>query len=56
MTRNWVLLDPSKYGIKASSGHRMPDGEGTADAPTLRYDPEGGYYYSLGGGWITNGP
>jgi hypothetical protein len=29
---------------------------GTGDAPTIRYDPDEGYYYSIGGGWITNGP
>eukprot|EP00041_Stephanoeca_diplocostata_P024423 m.618336 g.618336 ORF g.618336 m.618336 type:complete len:289 (+) comp22527_c2_seq5:910-1776(+) len=31
-------------------------GEGTGDAPTIRFDAEQGYYYSIGGGWITNGP
>ena len=51
---NWALLDPAKYnfgGIPKGAA-----GEGTGDAPTLRYDPAEGYYYSIGGGWITNGP
>lgn len=54
--KNWKLLNGSQYRIAASSGHRLTDGEGTGDAPTLRFDAEEGYYYSLGGGWITNGP
>lgn len=51
LTRNWIVLNGSKYRID-----KLQDGEGTGDAPSLRYDPEQGYLYSLGGGWITNGP
>lgn len=50
---NWVILDSSKYSFGIPKG---AVGEGTGDAPALRYDSEQGYYYSIGGGWITNGP
>jgi len=59
LSRHWVVLDRAQYrlsGPASSDGGRLPDGEGTGDAPTLRYDAEQGHYYSLGGGWITNGP
>ena len=50
---NWKILDQSKYNFGLPKGAA---GEGTGDAPALRYDAEQGYYYSVGGGWITNGP
>eukprot|EP01050_Picozoa_sp_SAG11_P012314 SAG11_NODE_1361_length_5112_cov_2.921404_4_plen_349_part_00 len=50
---NWVMLDGSAYNLGYPKGAA---GEGTGDAPTLRFDAEEGYYYSIGGGWITNGP
>ena len=56
LTKDWVLLDAAQFRIGGAAGTHLPDGEGTSDAPTLRYDPGGGRYYSLGGGWITNGP
>ena len=59
LSHNWVVLDRALYrvsGPASSKGGRLQDGEGTGDAPTLRYDAEKGHYYSLGGGWITNGP
>ena len=51
---NWIILDPSKYSFDGIP--KGAAGEGTGDAPSLRYDSEQGYYYSIGGGWITNGP
>lgn len=51
---SWVLLNRSAFTI--SGFPKGATGEGTGDAPTLRYDAEQGYYYSIGGGWITNGP
>eukprot|EP01047_Picozoa_sp_COSAG01_P104713 COSAG01_NODE_34003_length_555_cov_0.791667_1_plen_184_part_11 len=50
---NWVILNGSEYSFGLPKGAA---GEGTGDAPTLRYDAEQGMYYSIGGGWITNGP
>jgi hypothetical protein len=53
LSKNWILLNGSHFHI----GKVNPaDGEGTGDAPAMRYDVDGGHYYSLGGGWITNGP
>lgn len=52
LAANWVILDPAKFNF----GYGQKAGEGTGDAPALRYDAEQGYYYSIGGGWITNGP
>lgn len=51
---NWVLLNRTAFTISGFPAGAT--GEGTGDAPTLRYDAEEGYYYSIGGGWITNGP
>ena len=56
MSKNWVLLNASQFHIGAKPRQRLPDGEGTGDAPTIRFDVSTGHYYSLGGGWITNGP
>jgi hypothetical protein len=56
LSKNWQLLDAAGYRIAAPAGKRLTDGEGSGDAPTLRYDAGKGHYYSLGGGWITNGP
>jgi hypothetical protein len=53
LSQNWVLLNGSEF----HTDHRSLDvGEGTGDAPTIRFNSDDGYYYSLGGGWITNGP
>lgn len=52
LTRNWHLLNSSEFSLSDQGAA----GEGTGDAPALKYDAEQGYYYSFGGGWITNGP
>lgn len=49
----WVLLKNDSFSLDYPKGAA---GEGTGDAPTIRFDPSEGYYYSIGGGWITNGP
>ena len=52
--KNWVFLDTTRgFHFDYPKGAA---GEGTGDAPTIRFDPDEGYYYSIGGGWITNGP
>jgi len=51
---NWVILNRTLFDI--SGFPQGATGEGTSDAPALRYDADEGYYYSMGGGWITNGP
>jgi len=55
---NWQILDSGKFSFGGIPKGDAPGGagEGTSDAPALRYDSEQGYYYSIGGGWITNGP
>ena len=52
LSQNWVVLDLVTHRISgpAKDHGRLPDGEGTGDAPTLRYDAVEGYFYSLGGG------
>ena len=40
LTRSWELLNASSHRIAAPAGKRLPDGEGTGDAPTLRYDAD----------------
>eukprot|EP00041_Stephanoeca_diplocostata_P024421 m.618302 g.618302 ORF g.618302 m.618302 type:complete len:436 (+) comp22527_c2_seq1:210-1517(+) len=54
LTRNWQLLNLTDFAISGFAPGAT--GEGTGDAPTIRFDAEQGYYYSIGGGWITNGP
>jgi len=55
LSKNWVVLPKLQYRISGGPAG-LHTGEGTGDAPTIRYDAEEGYFYSIGGGWITNGP
>ena len=58
-SRNWQTLDAKDADGSWRFDLHYPKGaagEGTGDAPTLRFDAEEGYFYSIGGGWITNGP
>ena len=52
LSRNWQLLPGHKF---SESGPTLPR-QLNLGAPTMHYDEEEGYYYTIGGGSITAGP
>jgi len=52
LSRNWLLLPSSKY---SETGPGVPV-QLNLGAPSMHYDDEEGYYYTIGGGSITAGP
>ena len=53
LSRNWQLLPSSNF---SESGPGFPARGLNLGAPTVHYDHEEGYYYTIGGGSITAGP
>ena len=52
LSKDWALLPGSKF---SESGSGVP-AQLNLGAPSMHYDDEEGYYYTIGGGSITAGP
>lgn len=52
LTKNWQLLPGHKF---SESGPNVPS-QLNLGAPTMHYEEEEGFYYTIGGGSITAGP